>query len=91
MYDVHGKEYLDFAAGIAVNALGKHHAHPAHGRSFWSAWWASPPELPLLLKIVVQGSDVAGRALLRAYVRSGLVLSLPGCMQAMATRPGSPQ
>ena len=23
MYDAHGKEYLDFAAGIAVNALGK--------------------------------------------------------------------
>jgi len=22
MYDAHGKEYLDFAAGIAVNALG---------------------------------------------------------------------
>ena len=24
LYDAHGKEYLDFAAGIAVNALGKH-------------------------------------------------------------------
>ena len=23
LYDAHGKEYLDFAAGIAVNALGK--------------------------------------------------------------------
>ena len=23
MWDAHGKEYLDFAAGIAVNALGK--------------------------------------------------------------------
>ena len=23
MYDAHGKEYLDFAAGIAVNALGE--------------------------------------------------------------------
>ena len=22
LYDAHGKEYLDFAAGIAVNALG---------------------------------------------------------------------
>ncbi|GAB4817549.1 hypothetical protein N2152v2_004595 [Parachlorella kessleri] len=28
MYDVHGKEYLDFAAGIAVNALG-------HGNEAW--------------------------------------------------------
>jgi len=28
MYDAHGKEYLDFAAGIAVNALG-------HGESRW--------------------------------------------------------
>ncbi|KAK9812412.1 hypothetical protein WJX73_008840 [Symbiochloris irregularis] len=26
LYDAHGKEYLDFAAGIAVNSLG--HAHP---------------------------------------------------------------
>ncbi|BDA48110.1 Acetylornithine aminotransferase [Coccomyxa sp. Obi] len=26
LYDAHGKEYLDFAAGIAVNALG--HTHP---------------------------------------------------------------
>lgn len=26
VYDAHGKEYLDFAAGIAVNSLG--HAHP---------------------------------------------------------------
>lgn len=23
LYDAHGKEYLDFAAGIAVNALGR--------------------------------------------------------------------
>ena len=23
LYDAHGKEYLDFAAGIAVNALGQ--------------------------------------------------------------------
>lgn len=23
LYDAHGKEYLDFAAGIAVNALGE--------------------------------------------------------------------
>lgn len=23
MYDAHGNEYLDFAAGIAVNALGE--------------------------------------------------------------------
>jgi len=27
MWDVTGKEYIDFAAGIAVNALG--HSHPA--------------------------------------------------------------
>ncbi len=26
IYDVHGKKYLDFAAGIAVASLG--HAHP---------------------------------------------------------------
>ena len=26
LYDVNGKKYLDFLAGIAVNALG--HAHP---------------------------------------------------------------
>ena len=26
LYDANGKEYLDFLAGIAVNALG--HAHP---------------------------------------------------------------
>ena len=28
LYDAHGKEYLDFAAGIAVNALGAPHAPP---------------------------------------------------------------
>lgn len=27
LYDLEGKEYLDFTSGIAVNALG--HAHPA--------------------------------------------------------------
>ena len=45
LYDAHGKEYLDFAAGIAVNALGTNlvtsymtcikrleHAEPADNR-----------------------------------------------------------
>ena len=27
MYDAHGNEYLDFAAGIAVNALGERLTH----------------------------------------------------------------
>ncbi len=30
MYDVYGKEYLDFAAGIAVNALGEWHGASIH-------------------------------------------------------------
>ena len=30
MYDAFGKEYLDFAAGIAVNALGIFKAYLAH-------------------------------------------------------------
>ena len=29
LYDAHGKEYLDFAAGIAVNALGTLLSNPA--------------------------------------------------------------
>ena len=28
LWDQQGREYIDFAGGIAVNALG--HAHPAH-------------------------------------------------------------
>ena len=27
LYDAHGKEYLDFAAGIAVNSLGRQPGH----------------------------------------------------------------
>ncbi len=30
LYDAHGKEYLDFAAGIAVNALGAREYQPCN-------------------------------------------------------------
>lgn len=33
MYDAHGNEYLDFAAGIAVNALGAPEAAKFHKSS----------------------------------------------------------
>ena len=37
MYDAHGKEYLDFAAGIAVNSLGAAHLRKHEATSFyWS-------------------------------------------------------
>ncbi len=33
LFDSNGKEYLDFASGISVNALG--HSHPAIKRAIW--------------------------------------------------------
>ena len=40
LYDAHGKEYLDFAAGIAVNALGDRPHQPCRTT-------LTPPRRPL--------------------------------------------
>lgn len=45
LYDAHGKEYLDFAAGIAVNALGAHCFH--HTRPVTHSNMMVPLGLPL--------------------------------------------
>lgn len=42
LYDAHGKEYLDFAAGIAVNALGMWSLNgrlPVCINTITGCWW----------------------------------------------------
>ena len=45
LWDQQGKEYIDFAGGIAVNALG--HAHPALREAWPHAWRAIWPNCSL--------------------------------------------
>lgn len=69
VWDVDGKRYLDFLAGIAVNALG--HAHPAlvdavssqvARLAHVSNYFASPPQLELAERLLrITGAGVSGR------------------------------
>ncbi|WP_431280396.1 acetylornithine transaminase [Leifsonia poae] len=69
VWDVDGKEYLDFLAGIAVNSLG--HAHPvlvdAVSRQIAtlahvSNYFATPPQLELAERLTrLTGAGAAGR------------------------------
>ncbi|WP_066522159.1 acetylornithine transaminase [Curtobacterium ammoniigenes] len=69
VWDVNGKEYLDFLAGIAVNSLG--HAHPAIVRAITeqsqklmhvSNYFATPPQLELAERLKrITGAGDAGR------------------------------
>ncbi|MFS0714472.1 acetylornithine transaminase [Microbacterium sp. 2P01SA-2] len=69
VWDVDGKRYLDFLAGIAVNSLG--HAHPvfveavsrqAATLSHVSNYFATPPQLDLAAKLKrLAGTGDAGR------------------------------
>jgi acetylornithine aminotransferase len=69
VWDVDGKEYLDFLAGIAVNSLG--HAHPAVIAAVTdqvsklvhvSNYFATPPQLELAERLKrITGAGDAGR------------------------------
>ncbi|PZE25030.1 acetylornithine transaminase [Curtobacterium sp. MCBD17_028] len=69
VWDVDGKEYLDFLAGIAVNSLG--HAHPAVVEAVTdqasklmhvSNYFATPPQLELAERLKrITGAGDAGR------------------------------
>jgi len=69
VWDVDGKEYLDFLAGIAVNSLG--HAHPAVVAAITdqasklihvSNYFATPPQLELAERLKrITGAGEAGR------------------------------
>lgn len=69
VWDVDGKRYLDFLAGIAVNALG--HAHPAlveavsrqvAAIAHVSNYFASPPQLELAERLLrITGAGQTGR------------------------------
>ncbi|MDQ1083547.1 MULTISPECIES: acetylornithine transaminase [Microbacterium] len=69
VWDVDGKEYLDFLAGIAVNALG--HAHPvfvealtaqASTLSHVSNYFATPPQLAMAARLKrLAGTGESGR------------------------------
>jgi acetylornithine aminotransferase len=69
VWDVDGKRYLDFLAGIAVNALG--HAHPVLVKAVSdqvatlahvSNYFASPPQLELAERLRrITGAGEAGR------------------------------
>jgi len=69
VWDVDGKEYLDFLAGIAVNSLG--HAHPALVEAIAdqaaklvhvSNYFATPPQLELAERLKrITGAGDAGR------------------------------
>ncbi len=69
VWDVEGKRYLDFLAGIAVNALG--HAHPVLVEAVShqvatlahvSNYFASPPQLELAERLLrITGAGVGGR------------------------------
>ncbi len=72
VWDAQGKRYLDFLAGIAVNALG--HGHPAlvdavsrqiSSLAHVSNYFASPPQLELAEKLLtISGAGAAGRVFL---------------------------
>jgi acetylornithine aminotransferase len=69
VWDVDGKRYLDFLAGIAVNALG--HAHPVFVQAISaqaatlahvSNYFASPPQLELAARLLrLTGAGDGGR------------------------------
>lgn len=69
VWDGDGKKYLDFLAGIAVNALG--HAHPvfveaitaqASTLSHVSNYFATPPQLAMAARLKrLAGTDESGR------------------------------
>jgi acetylornithine aminotransferase len=69
VWDVDGKKYLDFLAGIAVNALG--HAHPVLVKAVSdqiatiahvSNYFASPPQLELAERLLrITGAGETGR------------------------------
>jgi len=69
VWDVDGKRYLDFLAGIAVNALG--HAHPALVKAVSdqvatlahvSNYFSSPPQLELAERLLrITGAGDTGR------------------------------
>ncbi|MES2170642.1 MAG: aminotransferase class III-fold pyridoxal phosphate-dependent enzyme, partial [Actinomycetota bacterium] len=69
VWDVDGKRYLDFLAGIAVNALG--HAHPVLVKAVSdqvatiahvSNYFASPPQLELAERLLrITGAGETGR------------------------------
>lgn len=69
VWDDHGKRYLDFLAGIAVNALG--HAHPvfveavtaqAATLAHVSNYFATPPQLALAARLKrIAGTGESGR------------------------------
>lgn len=69
VWDADGKRYLDFLAGIAVNALG--HAHPAlvdavthqiGTLAHVSNYFASPPQIELAERLIrLSGAGVQGR------------------------------
>lgn len=69
VWDVDGKRYLDFLAGIAVNSLG--HAHPALVKAVTaqistlahvSNYFASPPQIELAQRLLrLTGAGAAGR------------------------------
>jgi acetylornithine aminotransferase len=69
VWDVDGKEYLDFLAGIAVNALG--HAHPvlvdavstqAAKLVHVSNYFATPPQVALAERLLrITGAGAGGR------------------------------
>jgi acetylornithine aminotransferase len=69
VWDVDGKEYLDFLAGIAVNALG--HAHPALVDAVSaqaaklvhvSNYFATPPQVALAERLLrITGAGAGGR------------------------------
>jgi acetylornithine/N-succinyldiaminopimelate aminotransferase len=70
VWDVNGREYLDFLAGIAVNSLG--HAHPvfveavskqAATLAHVSNYFSTPPQLELAERLIrLAGAGAAGRA-----------------------------
>jgi acetylornithine/N-succinyldiaminopimelate aminotransferase len=69
MYDDKGKPYLDFIAGIAVNALG--HCHPALVKALSDAGEQAVAHVEHVPRA---GAGAAGAALCRSDVRGFCVL-----------------
>lgn len=96
VWDADGKRYLDFLAGIAVNALG--HAHPAlvdavskqiATLAHVSNYYATPPQLELAERLLrLTGAGETGRVF---FGNSGTEAIEAGVKLARLNRTGGPR